>query len=132
MKDKLISFETAKLAKEKGFNIPVRYAFYTEKDKRDLRTRTQDWNNHFVWVGSSWGGHNTNPFYSRPTQSLLQKWLREVHKVNVSISFYDDGKNKYWTCHIHKDSSQQAYVCGEDVYEDALEKGLFEGLKYVK
>ncbi len=28
MKEQLISFETAKLAKEKGFNIPCKYYYY--------------------------------------------------------------------------------------------------------
>lgn len=58
MKDQLISLETAKLAKEKGFNSVDNYYFTLDAPE------------------------NT-PLYPVSTQSLLAKWLREVHRVFV-------------------------------------------------
>lgn len=74
MEDQLISFETAKLAKEKGFE-----------------EKTKTWYN---FSGLSVSGEQSQypsndkrfPSYSRPTQSLLQRWLREKHRIDIDIS----------------------------------------------
>lgn len=98
--------------------------------------------------------------YSAPTQSLLQKWLRDIHKIEVNIlpifrekcgydSFKRDG---YFFDIILIEPCQfldwsTLNQCGEDrsdeenehcfspsykTYEEALEKGLLKGLEYVK
>ncbi len=80
MKEKLVTFETAKLAKEKGFNIPSRY-YYNQKHNKI------DYDLHEAQVVD---GTYVNSFvnlldYPAPTQSLLQKWLRERHRIDVTI-----------------------------------------------
>ena len=73
MKEQLVTFEVAKLAKEKGFD-------WIESDNK--------WYDN---VGhpevSSQGYHQEINSYrtSIPTQSLLQKWLREEHKISVTV-----------------------------------------------
>ena len=74
----------------------------------------------------------------RPTQSLLQKWLREVHKLHVNIIMYE-----YWypEVEIINDRAESyphpnyEYPNGKvdyETYEEALEIGLQEALKLIK
>lgn len=115
MKEQLISFETAKLAKEKGFYI-------------------EDQNNHI-------------PKYNLPTQSLLQKWLREVHNSFIEVGIHSP-KNKYFTkknlryfveinyygknFNLEMTNKEDFLKTNIKSYEEALEIGLQEALKLIK
>ena len=130
MKEQLVTFEVAKLAKEKGF-------YWIESDNK--------WYDN---VGhpevSSQGYHQEINSYrtSIPTQSLLQKWLREEHDIEVySYSYTVRGGDKgkkfgdyiYVVNPLHGgivlmgDSKKGKY----QFYEKALEKGLYEALKLI-
>ncbi len=124
MEDTLISFETAKLAKEKGFN--------------------------FIYIID-----NELTKHSLITQSLLAKWLREVHNIIIDVKLdffnsynkesikyypifytYSDSKKRFWlyTDYINSDE------CTEEIqdkmpifqkystWEEALEIGLYQAL----
>lgn len=70
MVEELVKFETAKLAKEIGFLWETQYNYDLLKEI------------HHVGIQN----HNSNPKkYSAPTQSLLQRWLREVHKIHIEL-----------------------------------------------
>ena len=62
--------------------------------------------------------------YPAPTQSLLQKWLRDVHKKDVYC----------WPCESQIDDSNTTWTSGKAVgtYEEVLEVGLIEALKAIK
>ena len=82
MEDTLIKFETAKLAKEKGFfqetnRLEIPYYNYKGEFKGDV----SDWR-----IRKYIRGENTSDieFVSAPTQSLLAKWLREQHNIYVT------------------------------------------------
>lgn len=64
-----------------------------------------------------------------PTQSLLQKWLREVHNIEVYVTPVKEITNdfKYYQWMIHTISFGI-----HDTYEKALEAGLIEALKLIK
>ena len=99
MEDTLISFETAKLAKEKGFDF-----IYLINDEL------------------------TN--HSLITQSLLAKWLREVHNIEIAIQWFD---NCYIKSVKQKPFKANTYrIEGLDNYEEILELGLQEALKLIK
>jgi len=80
---------------------------------------------------------------SAPTQSLLQKWLREVHNWNI-IVFNDDGDIEFGnlrynfelrnvTISFKKRNIKNIVGTYEfKTYEEALEKGLQEALKLIK
>lgn len=128
MEDQLISFETAKLAKEKGFDLPTRYGMHNLKDRRDC----------FSGLGNydSLNYNSHNHLYSLPTQSLLQKWLRDIHNIHVAIvgGCFELSEGLFWEIQvgiIGADSND--YEGDADcTYEQALEKGLQEALKLVK
>lgn len=71
--EEICTYEVAKLAKEKGFNIPTHYAYNENCQKAMymelcLNRNTKD--SHSI---------------SAPTQSLLQRWLREEKGVAIEI-----------------------------------------------
>lgn len=121
MEEQLISFETAKLAKEKGF--------YTGT------------HNIYEWQES----------YEMVPQSLLQKWLREVHKLHLNIVYSHDhnkysveGFDEFNADELRKrnprskgrfpypyQSKFKRHYWNYKTYEEALEYGLQEALKLI-
>jgi hypothetical protein len=134
MREELISFETAKLAKEKGFDVYCETAYvYRHKEHE-----SED------YVGSL-THHPLTCDIGAPTQSLLQKWLREKHNVVVQATYKyivatsadiapeleilkvdnDAGKST--------DMIEYSRLKGRvfDSYEDTIEAGLQEALKLI-
>jgi hypothetical protein len=134
MEDQLISFETAKLAKEKGFD-EICLDIYELKEyipNRQLKKGLK--NSELI----------SNISFTAPTQSLLQKWLREVHDIHVQPFYHP---NTISTREIKpeveivrvfaKDGISKSILPpnlkGEefDTYEKALEIGLQAALKLI-
>lgn len=126
MKETLISFETAKIAKEKGFDIPVLYGVYGRKMKL-----THDVNHKLINWNASTKQQKQSQATSVPTQSLLQKWLREDHSKELFV-YKNLEKGKY-ICYLYSGVKRYSgYTENEgDTYEQALEKGLTEALKLI-
>jgi hypothetical protein len=143
MKEQLITFETAKLAKEKEFDCEVSCSIATTIScKTEIKQYSKslsefDFNN--------FGKNSTVKFYSRPTQTLLQKWLREIHNIKVFVTTHTEVNAKYsytvlypptkgWSLSRDK-FSRYINTKGnltDESYEKVLEEGLQEGLKLIK
>ena len=129
MEEQLVSFKTAKMAKEKGFDIKSQCQSMYNPYAR-LRTYSQiDWSH----IGD---------FVLAPTQSLLQKWLREVHNIHIKINITTQETYFYGILQFleHAKNSQNPAVIGYQnvassekvkTYEEALEVGLQEALKLI-
>jgi hypothetical protein len=66
--------------------------------------------------------------YARPTQALLQRWLREVHNINV-ISYPSAVFNKKYIYLLLSDLELiEEGDIKYDSYEQALEAGLYKAL----
>lgn len=122
MKESLISLKTAKLTKEKGIKIIVENCY----DPKCLEP-----NHIFNWWEEIYCStpERIQRLIPAPSQSLLQKYLREIHHINVFVL-----PNRY-------DSNQWYYVVGNlsiskeetnFTYEEALEEGLYNGLLLIK
>lgn len=100
MKLQPITYETAKLAREKGFPV---LNFDTEKEFKKWRS------------------------HSAPIQQLLQKWLREKYGVDVwcEPSMYKSGHYRYNMVTPVTEYEGKDFP----TYEEALEKGLQHVLK---
>ena len=98
MKEQLVTFETAKLAKEKNFDIGVNQSYVIYKKsynydddsshRESYKVNDIEINSHYH-VNNYKGIDLSNELYeaySAPTQSLLQKWLREVHNIFVEVN----------------------------------------------
>lgn len=134
MEEQLISFETAKLAKEKGFNIPTRN-FYADLswNSKEVYSAIEVGYNEFT--NSMEKEHGFGDIILIPTQSLLQKWLREIHEieVNPAQNFTKGGIKMQYNISIesYKYNHLGKYIYG-NTYEEVLEVGLQEGLKLIK
>ena len=114
MKEQLISFETAKLAKEKGFIFKCNKIYLIHGDLHV---------NELI---------SDKIFFQAPTQSLLQKWLREVHNIFVSCSYNHiscDGTYYIWYGVMSKTCNMKENF---KTWEEALEFGLQKALKLIK
>jgi len=131
MKEQLITFETAKLAKEKGFKFNedsedfYKYSGYYNYG----RIGDGEWSLNTVYDIETlhWGSELTE-IIDTPTQSLLQKWLREIHNIDVNVLPYNNIK-KYYEVYVNLAVTTWS---GYSTYEKALEIGLLEGLKLLE
>lgn len=136
MEDQLINFKTAQLAKEKGFNINT-LNFYDSNSSYTgyvLKEKT-------IHTPDSYYHHRD--CFMAPTQSLLQKWLREVHQAHIDIipEFYHTGINYNWCVRFYSVmeadcmDSRSTGLYGDNgeypTYELALEAGLQKALKLI-
>lgn len=127
MKDQLVSFETAKLAKEKGFNERIRHSYYNFEEGHKLNGEYYEKNYH---AGFGYSSNTEDTSISAPTQSILQKWLREVYNIHIMID-PDLENNRYWfnIVTLNKSGIQDDnfYL----TYEEALESGLQRALNLI-
>ena len=158
MTDQLISYKTAKLAKEKKFDIPCQFFFI----KRYNNTKGWYVDNEYQKIESDDfidfedninDYNNTDKKYvicSAPTQSLLQRWLREKHEIHVNPICICNFFNKQplmgyvyslerFVNRVHDGISydrDQIHALGDEpvfnTYEEALEEGLFQSLNLVQ
>ena len=138
MEDTKITFKTAKLAKEKGFNERGHY-FYKVKSENDIElygcTEKQLVGfKGYVPIYHKVRDYHTNKeklnakLYrcSAPTQSLLAKWLREEHNIHL-IAYKNINIDGYDWCFITTDGITN--INSYKTYEEAYEIGLQEALK---
>lgn len=134
MIDQVISFETAKLSRDKGFNICTLTCWIETKSplfKSPFHTERSK-------IGYIKEGCN---YINEPTQSLLQKWFREEHSIDVEA--YSNASGYHWILsksfrknwfsggtHI-ADSNMTGPNNGGgwDTFEGAMEAGLQNSLK---
>lgn len=132
MKDEIISFETAKLAKEKGLveGIDCEY-LYSKIKGRVLLPSIKNLEGYFD--GKLTNERESHLFFA-PTQSLLQRWLREVHNINLFVfkTKYINSLKDCWCCENDYMGISDISTEGTDTYEEALELGLKEALKLIE
>ena len=133
MKEQIISFDTAKMAKEKSIPRMLPGKCYHKNG---------DYHNNMPSEGYF------DNYYSAPTQSLLQRWLREEHKIQITIafgSFSSAGFEHYYgevfrlqiprSTKINWEGDKfvfsEAMPINNLTYEEALEASLQEALKLI-
>lgn len=123
MEEQLVTFKTAKLAKEKGFKEYTIEAYYDGELSLSSCYDLQEPRKHTP----------QNETYA-PTQSLLQRWLREVKDIHIVVYiFKPEDKNKY-CCDIVSDIFEENLEDDQsfDTYEEALEQALYQALELIK
>tara|TARA_R110000823_G_scaffold252708_1_gene375265 strand:- start:351 stop:731 length:381 start_codon:yes stop_codon:yes gene_type:complete len=126
MKEQLITFETAKLAKEKGFENKTPH-----KLRRDYYNHLGEINGDVtLYIKAYVNKKSTRNLETidAPTQSLLQKWLREEHQLYVLINYVN--KEQFnWEINMFQHGEYGIGFRGN--YEEALEAGLLTALKLI-
>ena len=111
-----VSFETAKLLKEKGFDEAT-YHYYNTTGAR--------------WFESVLVRHNSQGGIACPTLQMAMKWLREVHGIDISIDlrFRSEDEDVYiksWRYTVYHTDEIEDFG-DSDTYEEACEAAI----KYV-
>lgn len=119
MDEETILKETAKLAKEKGFDKIVDW-FFNENNKS---------NTLYPNINGLKHSDGNNGLLSAPTQSILQKWLREEHQI---LLWVEPITNNRWEFGINYPNGGFGDAKEYDTFEAALEIGLQEALKLIK
>lgn len=108
IKEAYVSFEVAKLLKEKGFNWECEYCYNLP---------------------------NNNPYsnadykvsYPKPTHQMAMAWLREVHHIAINIGWGEifEDQYKWWCIVLNMDNCDILYEINHHAsYEEAVEEAL--------
>lgn len=137
IEEQFVSFETAKLLKEAGFNVPCRGVYVTD---RTGYYEFREYDNKQTVDDLCWNTEDGFQYeYLAPTQALAARWLREVHRISVDAAFMASSTNiDVWQYFIGKmddmiwpgdfETSERTYA----TYEEAMEAGLQEAIKLIK
>lgn len=129
MKEVEISEKVGFLAKEKGFYIEGTRSFNIIFDPNTIRSLAGKYTDEELKDYY----YSNKDLYLTCTQSLLQKWLREVHSIHINPLKEYNNKNTYtyemifWIEDIQNSIQMDSY----NTYEEALEAGLIEALKTI-
>ena len=143
MKEVLVSFDTAKLLKERGFDWYCDNV-YTYTLTEQIDEETGDTTGPFGWKR---GELNLEKTYfanysagdtsgtnwclcAAPTQALLQQWLREVHNIDIIVTSNLMGYG-YLIYQRYPPKNITNNLVFEK-YEQALEAGILETIKLIK
>lgn len=95
IEESYVSFATAKLLKEKGFDVAVRTSIeliYLDRDDTEMI---------FHLDADNWNAYSSEHRLSCPTLQLACKWMREVHNLCIepyrTASGYLYTISKIWT-----------------------------------
>ena len=124
IEEQYVSFETAKLAKEKGFDERCNYVYDKNKTLQMIRNQ-------------SYEEFDKRDKYSIlcPTQSLLARWLREEYDLSVEVGSTPYGYT-WCVCKAHNgtyiisDEDYDEYI--PDNYEASKEIALQKALELIK
>ena len=127
-----VSFETAKLLKEKGFDEETAYAYSNNGELLRLNhfgikdlTNT-DCNGYATWQFPIEG---VASIISAPTFQMAMKWLREVHNIAINIGWGEILEDIFqWWCIIL--DQKDGRVLRESEYHNTYEEACEAAIKY--
>lgn len=137
IKESYVSFDTAKLLKEAGFDIPCRGIYVTD---RTGYYEFREYDNKQTKDDLCWDTEDGFQYeYLAPTQALAARWLREVHRIVVDVAFVPPSVDgDVWQCFVGKMDDMvwagdyELSDCKYATYEEAFEYGLKRGLELIK
>lgn len=121
--DEICTYEVCKLAKEKGFPQHIGNDAYIVENEYDVEYE----------VGCHYSIQfipDYLPTITAPTQSLLQRWLREEKALHIQITLWEKGwYNDIWVFEYYEEekeySTRQIHQSTDfDTYELALEDAI--------
>lgn len=99
MTEQLCDFHTCQLARQKGFNeickevwilmkegpVAGKDLFAYDINKPQVMRELAD---EFMVSSPCKNSHLSGRIFARPTQDLLERWLREMHHIVITIKYY--------------------------------------------
>lgn len=137
IEEQFVSFETAKMLKEAGFNAPCKGVYITD---RTGYYEFREYDNKQTKDDLCWDTEDGFQYeYLAPTQALAARWLREVHRIVVDATFIppstDGNAWRYFIGEMDDMVWNGDYVPSDEfyeTYEEALEAGLQKTIKLIK
>ena len=132
MKDELVTFKTAKLAKEKDFN-ELCFDAYNRLGNKYSDGWCEYIDDNAIIIRNS---ELKISSYTAPTQSLLQKWLREIHNIILwvqpvtGVSGYEQYEFMYYIEQVDSNDGESGASKGMN-WEETFEYGLQEALRLI-
>lgn len=119
--EEIVTYEVARLAKVKGFDVPTR----TIKVEKIEGTEKEVWDEEECRYITQWETRSVRI----PTQSLLQRWMREIHAIDIDIyPIFPDGEpyKREYGCQVYAvGKSNKPFRIGyAKTYENMLESAL--------
>lgn len=109
-----VSFETAKLLKEKGFNgLCTTYYDCFTTDNFHCGYEPTDFNSIDTKIRN---------IVAAPTLQMAMKWLRKVHKIDMWVECHNS--NRRYKGYIHSEQRGDEALFYEDSYEEACEAAI--------
>ena len=116
-----VSFEIAKLLKDKGFDESTSMVYMSYGDLCKL-------NRYDSIRNSNYNDITKNYFeYTAPTLQMVLKWLREVHNISIEpLVDFGSGDGYWWTADVGyiKKHGLIDELCGYNSYEQACEAAI--------
>ena len=114
-----VSFEVAKLLKEKGFDEKCRSYYFGSSGRHSrcaLEIKTNDFRDGEIL---------------RPTLQMACKWLREIYDLHIIAYPYKANDKKKWCCYVYKTFNLLGCEQYIDETLDSYEEAVEAALKYV-
>lgn len=108
-----VSFEVAKLLKEKGFDWKCHSHYWCEGEKVEYTDLPIDFN-------------NSSYYYSRPTKQMAMRWLREIHHIILVLkhSAFSGEDCTQWAYEIWTGDNFEDEIMSFKTYEEAVEASI--------
>ena len=108
-----VSFETAKLLKEKGF------------DKTDCKNST-----HFAYnADGQFSGPSWDSKYDAPTLQMARKWLKEKYNIHIEVVHLNADRHTYYLYRYYSCQSER-YVQHTNPEYSTYEQAVEAAIKY--
>ena len=118
-----VSFETAKLLKERGFDEKCSHYWQDEISEYSITKEIHRWTDSTLANTEI----STSKRFSAPTLQMVMKWLREVHNIHISIATVCDGKAWGYETIIQKQRipvPATLFIDWKDTSEEACEAAI--------
>jgi hypothetical protein len=127
MEDEPVSFEVATLAKSKGFDLPTN-AFYAKQNGQRYvskdKEKKENFNDEFQFGSVR---------ISCVTQTTMSRWLRDVHKMHLTVDKARDIEGYFFDIYDTKMGIKllAGWIIDQN-YESVVNFGLVEAIKNIK
>ena len=125
--EEICTYEVCKLAKEKGFQLDC-IGYYDFVGEFHFNYESAISNKERTFCHNKYNNIWHRGLTDAPTQSLLQRWLREEKGLHITVPF--DNNEFWWQIkNLANGNSEYGEALGFDTYGLALEDALKYALK---
>lgn len=142
-----VSYEVAKLLKEKGFDEPTTFVWYQHlpvsidcKNLANKKARDYFYHDETTEHNSSYKNSRHKPEYihgdifSCPTHQMAMKWFREKQGIIITVDYDEDDDckdNERYGFTVYYKNERDVGVGTHSTYEQAVEAALKYCLTYM-